>query len=265
MALWPSSIQEINALPEVEKQAIYKTLIPEWIYHDYGIDPRTFRTALDAFPSITFRCPAGSRAMELFVRRRSTDLDPILYMNMADTFNHQLMVLLVVVNDPDAPRFNIDVDQHGNPTHFGTAGRNIPAELAALRAGLAPGQIRKGLRAFKRTVPEFEAFVASMGHEMFMIEPLAYHNAIVFERYGFNYLRGYRDMIEINRQFQPGGDYHRRLTGETLFRDPQAWNSIRGRSWAIHDGVLGHPFTGFVMYKRVGVHAQINTVPDSRW
>jgi len=134
-----------------------------------------------------------------------------------------------------------------------------------LQAGLAPGQVRQGLRAFKQSIPHFEKFVKNMGHALFLIEPLAYHNAIVFERYGFNYIRGYSEMTRIHQEFQPGGSLHARLTADNPFRHPDAWKSIRGRSWAIHDGILGHPFTGFQMYKRVGIHAGINTFPHAEW
>jgi hypothetical protein len=189
----------------------------------------------------------------------------MLYLNMTDTFNQQLLVLLVVVNDLDTPRFNIDIDEHGNSTHLGTTGRNLVAEKAAMTAGLAPGQIRRGLRSFKQAVPIFERFVKNMNHDLFLIEPLAYHNAIVFERYGFSYIRGQREMTSIDREFRPGGELHAKLTNERDFRHQDAWKTIRGRSWAIHDGILGHPFTGFQMYKRIGIDAGVNTFPDAVW
>ena len=261
--VWPTSIREINDLPDIEKRAIYKTLLPEWLYVNCGMDRETL--TIDGQDVVQFRCPQGSRALEISVRRTPNDIDPVLYLNMTDTFNHQLLVLLVVVNDLDTPRFNIDVDEDGNPTHLGTTGRNIVAEKAAMIAGLAPGQIRKGLRSFKQAVPTFESFVEQMGHDLFLIEPLAYHNAIVFERYGFNYIRGYQEMVRIDREFQPGGELFAKLTTERYFRNPDVWQTIRGRSWAIHDGILGHPFTGFQMYKRIGVHAGVNTFPDANW
>jgi hypothetical protein len=263
MTGWPTSIRGINDLPDDDKTAIYRTLLPNWLFENYPIDPVTL--VADGHPVVSFRCPKGSRAMEVSVRRGATDVDPMLYLNMADTFNNQLLVLLVVVNDLDSPRFNTDVDVNGNPTHLGTASRNIPAEIAAMQAGLAPGQIYRGLRSFKQSVPLFEEFVSNLGHDMFLIEPLAYHNAIVFERYGFNYIRGYQDMLHINQGFQPGGELCQKLLPEKPFRLPDANKTVRGRSWAIHDGILGHPFTGFQMYKRIGVHAGINTFPDAQW
>lgn len=259
----PHTLREINDLPEEEKLAIYQTLLPEWLFDRYGVDRATLQ--FEGRRVVLFRCPPGSRVLEITVKRRASDADPMLYLNMVDTFNNQLLVLLVVVNDPESERFNIDIDEHGNPTHLGTSGRNIYAEQAAMLAGLAPGQVRRGLRLFKQAIPLFEKFVERMGHELFLIEPLAYHNAITFERYGFSYLRGYQEMVRIDREFRPGGDLYEQLSSEKTFRHPDAWKTVRGRSWAIHDGILSHPFTGFQMYKRLGVHAGVNTFSDAEW
>jgi len=261
--IYPHSIREINDLDNYTKIDIYKTLIPEWVYSDFAIDPATFTK--NEHKVIHFRCPRGSRALEITVKNEARDIDPILYLHMADTFTNQLLVLLVQVNDPKSPRFNTDRDEQGNTTNFGTASRNIPAELAAMEYGLAPGQIRAGLRSFRKTVPIFEQFVERMGHDMFFIEPLAYHNAIIFERYGFNYLRGLTEMRQIDARFRPNGELYQRLDNSNPFRQVDVWNSIRGRSWAIHDGILSHPFTGFQMYKYIGKESGVNTFKDAIW
>jgi hypothetical protein len=260
---FPDSIRGINKLPEPQKLAIYTTLLPEWLFTDFGIDPQTHE--YEGHNVIRIVAHPGSRAVEIIVQRFAKEPDPLLYLNMVDTFNNQLLVLLVVMNDLNSPRYNIDVDTQGNNTQFGTSGRNLAAEIAALQAGLAPGQVRRGLRSFRRTLPLFEDFVRRMQHDLFFIEPLSYHNAIVFERYGFNYLRGLKDMQAIHADFQPQGELYRRLTPDNPFRQPHCWQTIRGRSWAIHDGVLGHPFTGFQMYKRIGKDAGVNTFPDAQW
>jgi hypothetical protein len=262
---WPTTLREINNLPEEQKHAIYATLLPDWLFTDYDVDRKTLRRKSDNHQIVDFRCPAGTRAMEISVKQHPADLDPMLYLNMTDTFNNQLLVLLVVVNDPEAPRFNTDVDPQGNPTNFGTSSRNLIAEEEAMKAGLAPGQIRAGKRVFKQSVPQFEEFVKRMSHERFFIEPLTYSNAITFERYGFNYLRGAKEMSFIHQEFQPGGELHSKLTPQNPFRHPDAWKTVRGRAWAIHDGILGHPFSGFQMYKRVGHHAGVCTFPEARW
>lgn len=259
----PPSIREINQLPLPEKHRIYSQLLPDWLFQRFGIDRHTLMWG--THKAVTFRFPEESRSLEVTVKRTPHERDPILYLHVADTFNNQIMVLLVIANDLNAPRFDVDVDQDGHPTYWGTAGRNIPAEIAAMKAGLAPGQVRRGLRAFRSMVPMFETFVDQMGHDRFFIEPMAYHNAIVFERYGFQYVRGLREMQQIHTDFLPGGRLHQRLTGENPFRQPVAWKAIRGRAWAIHDGILGYPYTGFQMYKRIGHHGNVETFPNSIW
>ncbi|MCA9882204.1 MAG: hypothetical protein KC708_04520 [Anaerolineae bacterium] len=259
----PPSIFAINTMATDEKVAIYSRLIPEWIYDDLGIDRLTFEK--DGRRVIDFYCKAHSRSVEISVKRDASDQDPMLYLNMADTLYQQIHVLLVVFNDMDSKRYNIDVDQAGHATFLGTSSRNIPEEIAAMQAGLGPGQIRRGLRAFKNAVPTFEEFIDSMGHDLFLIEPLAYHNAILFERYGFNYTMGLQKMQEIHRQFLPDGQFHRLLDNENPFRRQNVWQTVRGRSWAIHDGILGQAYTGVQMYKRIGYDGGISTFPDAIW
>lgn len=261
--LFPRSVREINDLPGPEKLAIYHTLVPEWVFPMFGIDRQSY--SVQGQRVVHVRCPPGSRSVELSVHHVPDAPDPALYLQMGDTANSQLAVLMVIVNDPYSPRFNIDIDQSGNPTQLGTRARNIPEEIRAMKAGLAPGQIRRGLRLFRTAVPLFEAFMRKMQHDMFFIEPLFYHNAIAFERYGFAYERGLGIMRAIHERFLPGGDLHASLTGETPFRRPEAAQSVLGRSWAIHDGILGHPLAGIHMYKRVGHAANVRTFPDGMW
>jgi hypothetical protein len=262
-AEWPNTLREINDLSEPNKLAIYYTLLPEWPFARFGIDRETL--TVEGKPVVEVRALPGTRSMEMTVKHRPDAQDPLLYLHMVDTFNYQLMVLLLVVNDPDSPRFNVDVDDRGKANNLGTTNRNIPEEIRALQYGLAPAQVRSGLRVFRQGVPVFESFVHNMGKDLFLIEPLAYHNAIAFERYGFSYIRGRKDMEAIHEGFQPGGELHARLDGSTPFRAPDAWKTVRGRSWAIHDGILGHAFTGFQMYKRIGQQAGVNTFPGSIW
>ncbi len=260
---WPYTLQEINDLPEPQKLAIYRTLIPDWLFLRYHIDRET--VSVDGRRVVEFRCPAGSRALELTVWHRPEAQDPLLYLHMADSFNSQITVLLLIINDPCAPRFNIDVDEQGRSTELGTAGRNLEEERRAMEHGLAPGQIRAGLRSFRGELPNFERFVSRMGHDLFMIEPLTYHNAIMFESFGFSYMRGRQVMESIHAGFQPGGTLHHCMNGSTPFRTPDGWKTVRGRSWAIHDGILTRPFTGIQMYKRVGHDAGVNTFPNAVW
>lgn len=260
---WPSTIREINDLPDERKRAIYQTLIPDWVFPMFQMD--VTGPVLDNSALVRFRCPHGSAAVEISIYHQPDARDPVLYLHMSDTFMSQLAVLLVIVNDPASPRFNIDVDEMGLPTQLGTLRRNLVEEQRALEAGLAPGQIRRGLRIFRTAVPLFDTFVQHMGHELYFIEPLFYHNAITFERYGFAYSRGGNKMRTIHREFQPGGQLYARLDGSSVFRSSDAWQTVTGRSWAIHDGILDESLDGIQMYRQIGRDAGVNTFPDALW
>jgi acetoin utilization protein AcuC len=142
--------------------------------------------------------------------------------------------------------------------------RNLDAELAAMRYGLAPGQIRSGMRMLGEAIQAFELFVSSLDREIYFTEPLYYHNAVIFERYGFAYERGRRFMERIQAGFDSGGEFIDRL-GSSPFRPIEAKDHIRLRSWAIHDGLLGEPYTNVTMYKRIGVSAGVTTCTDCEW
>ncbi len=255
---WPQSIRGINDLDREIKEAIYTTLIPGKLLEQFEIDP------LDR-QRVHIICPQDTRSVEIRLYYRATDYDPILYLHMADTMNNQIALLLLVINDPTGPRYNVDIDERGMPTKFGTLGRNIPEEIRAMEAGLAPGQVRRGLRLSGETLPVLERFITRTGHDLVIIEPLTYNNAITYERYGFAYFQGRQRMEWIDRVLRPGGALFDRFDGSTPFRRTDAWRSIRGRSWAIHDGILDEPFGDIRMYKRVGHHAGVNTFPDSVW
>ncbi len=256
-----ASLRAINALPMTKKQKIYSTLLPKDVLTRYGVDldgPRC-----DACVQLV--CQEDTGSVEIAVYHPDQTRDPMLYLHLTDTPNHQLMVLLFVVNDPHAPRFDVDQDWQGEPTKLGTFKRNIEAETVAMQAGLMPGQVRRGLRLSRHLLANFETFVSRLGHQMFFLDPLTYNTAILFERYGCNYSQGLRQMEWIHREFAPGGELYNRLDGSTPFRQPGAHQTIHGRSWAIHDGILGYPFDDVKMYKRVGVHAGIDTFPGGAW
>jgi acetoin utilization protein AcuC len=134
-----------------------------------------------------------------------------------------------------------------------------------MRYGLAPGQVRRGLRLLGSAISAFESFVESLGHDLYYAEPLYYHNAVLFERYGFTYQQGRKFMERIQQGMHVGGELLPRLDNSTPFRNPEAANSIRLRSWAIHDNLLGEPFTNVTMYKRVNIHAGVNTCGECNW
>jgi hypothetical protein len=256
----PSTIGGINKLPENEKRAIYARYIPKELIQKFNL-PKL----LENKELLQFRFEPGSSNVEMRLYHQADFADPILYAHLTDTLNGQIYVLLYILNDPHSPRFDVDKMPDGSATKFGTLKRNLEAEKAALQEGLAPGQVRRGLRLLRPAMAAFEEFIVSLGHDMYYVEPLYYHNAVIFERYGFSYQVGKRRMEGIQAEFQEGGQLSQRLDGSNPFRSSKTANSIRLRSWAIHDGILGEPFTNVTMYKRVGKYADINTTSGCEW
>ncbi|MGD2252991.1 MAG: hypothetical protein PVF70_08780 [Anaerolineales bacterium] len=259
----PTSISAINNLSQADKEEIYGRFLPRVLLERFRISPAFTDGRGRALLKIQGEPGRSDVVIEL--RHEVDAVDPLLYAHLTDTPNGQIHVLLYVVNDPDSPRFDVDRMPDGSPTKFGILDRNLEAELAAMQAGLAPGQVRSGMRILRHSIEAFEDFVGSVGHDLYLVEPLAYHNAVVFERYGFSYLKGRRLMQRIHQGFRPGGDLYQLLDGTSPFRQPWMCNSIRGRSWAIHDGILGTPFSHVTIYKRVGIAGDESTYPDAVW
>jgi hypothetical protein len=256
----PSTIGGLNKLPENEKRAVYARYIPGELIEKFNLPELASNKDL-----LQFRFAPGSSDVEMYLYHQVGFHDPLLYAHLTDTVNGQIHILLYILNDPEAPRFDVDKMPDGSATRFGTLKRNIEAEKAAMGSGLAPGQVRRGLRLLQPATTAFEEFLTSLGHDMYFVEPLYYHNAVIFERYGLAYQMGKRRMEAIHAGFQEGGELYQKLGDSNPFRSPQAANSIRLRSWAIHDGLLGEPFTNVTMYKRVGKSADVSTTPGCEW
>jgi hypothetical protein len=258
------SIRQINALPEEPKTEVYGRLIPDDLLAQFGIDPDTWTDA-GGVKLVDIEGVPGAGFLRIRVLPSPHFPDPLIQLELGDTGNYQLEVLLVIINDPHSERFDVDRDWAGDPTKFGLMRRNLEEEERAMVAGLAPGQVRRGLRQMSRQLPLVEDFAAGLSHEIYLANPLAYHNAIFLEWQGFSYIRGRRRMEQIHQEFQPGGDLHQKLDRSTPFRQPEMANTVRGRSWSIHDGILGQPWSTLEvkMFKRVGHHAGLSTFPDA--
>jgi len=83
------------------------------------------------------------------------------------------------------------------------------------------------------------------------------------ERIGYFYTSGKELMLEIDQEFQSGGRLFRKLDGSTPFRQPGLEKTIRGRSWAIHDGIMDKPWICPAMTKMIGRRAKDYTFPDA--
>ena len=256
-----SSLKDINALATAEKDGTYAGIIPPRLFNLLDISPRTLLGA-DGRRRVTIIAPEGMSLARIEVRHRPEDRHTTFFLDIAETHYHQMELSFCIINDPFAPRFAVDLDENGNDNAFTTLGRNIPEEIRAMQAGLFPNQTSRGLRMFGEFFELFERFVDSMDMDMIMAEPLTYDNAVRYERYGFDYLNGRRMMMEINREFMPGGVLFTALDGSSPFRMPGMDRTVHGRSWAIHDGILDEPWEDIRIYKTIGVHAGVNTFPD---
>ena len=84
---------------------------------------------------------------------------------------------------------------------------------------------------------------------------------MLYERHGCGYLLGREVMDSLHAEFSEGGGLATGLDGSTPFRVPEAGRTVRGRSWALHDGISRGAWSGVKMYKAVGLRADINTFP----
>ena len=254
------SLLAINRLPEPEKEQIYSCLLSQRLANLLGLSGGSLcNPAGEQLVKIV--APNGLPLLRIEARARQDDPDTAFFLELTDTQFHQMELAFCMICDPSAPRFAVDVDENGSNNWFASHGRNIPEELRAMQAGLFPHQTRRGLRLFADFFPLLERFTDALGIEMIVAEPLSYDNAIRYEKYGFDYLRGMRLMREIDREFQPGGRYFMRMNGSSPFRMPGMERTVRGRSWAIHDGILDEPWDDVQIYKMIGIHAGINTFP----
>lgn len=262
------SIEELNGLPAEVRDALYWRLVPPEVFPRVSADPRTGRNAAGHQLVRVIAAP-GQPWARVEARASRDDRDPLLLVDVEMSPFLVPELSFVQVTDPTAERFAIDRDPEGRDTLFGTVSRNVAEEARALAAGLAPGQVRRGLRVLGRVLDAMGEFCRLLGTELFVVEPLFYHSALVYERHGCAYLFGRERMEEIHAEFQPGGRLHAALDDSTPFRRLGFDKTARGRSWAIHDGVLsrldGASWGGVKMYRQAGRYPGISTFPGGAY
>lgn len=259
------SIARLNNLPREERNRIYLQLIPREIFDRFHIDPMTLRNPYGE-RVITGIFPPDENFGCIEVRHRSGDQDCIFSCQVSlSAFMQSLHLDFIIINDPFSERFNIDMDEDGKDTMFGVLSRNISEEIRAMKAGLAPGMVRKGLRLIGDFLVCLDTFLDSLGLKTITINAFFYHNAIQWENYGFTYFRGLKVMEKIHQEFQEHGRLAQKMDNSTPFRQKGMEQTIRGRSWAIHDGVyreaFGEEWESPIMYKTLGKAYRENTFP----
>lgn len=263
----PVTIKALNSLPENPKLRLYRTLIPIQVLADFDINPRTWKNP-DKLPQVKLDARHGSDKVKITAWYGEDLGNEFFYLELADNQYNGIDLNFLIINDPTSQKFRTDFDDQGRETLFGTVHRNLAEEEKAMRAGLAPGQIREGLRCSQIVFNHIETFLTMMAHHAFFLEPLSYVSAWIFEKRGFAYSKGHQLMDTIHREFQPGGELHKALDGSSPFRQPDQWQTVRGRAWAIHDGILeriDRKWDDLKMIKQVGRHAGANTFPDAKY
>ncbi len=264
-------IHRINQMSPSEKEGLYRLLIPPSLFKRFQVNPLTF-SDYEGNRLVRFYCPEREETVMVEMKRKGDDPDPVYSIQVSDAVDFsQVNWDFLVVNDPDGERFNIDSDAQGRDTLWGRASRNLPEEERALQAGLAPGQTRKGLGLTREVIAGLEYFAKVLDIKTISLEALFYHNAIVYERCGFTYFEGFKRMQRIHQAFQSGGQLLQKLDASNPFRQPGFARTIRGRSWAIHDGViseidddiLDEGWASPKMYLMVGRPRPVCTFPDA--
>ena len=262
-------IRRINNLFRPEKEGFYRILIPPSLYRRYLIDPITLCNERGE-KVVRFFCPQGDRACLIEIKLEEGG-DPLYSLQLSDASDlTQIELDFVIVNDPDSPKFNTHVDQEGRDTLFGWASRNLGEEKKAVEAGLFPGQTRKGLGLTREVLQVLDFFCRILDIKAIRLEALFYHNAITYERHGFAYFSGYQMMKRIHELFKPEGKLHSLMDRSTPFRKPEFADTVRGRSWAIHDGilldvkdeVLEEGWASPIMYRMIENPRSMVTFPD---
>jgi hypothetical protein len=257
-----TSLRGINRLPVHIRESIYSSLIPPDLFDAYGIDPVTLLDR-DGCRAFQMKAPPDKGMVKIQLKRSASDIDPIVFIELSDTVYGQVDFEWVIINDPDSERFQIHKRDSSQfvPPH--PESRNIPEEIRAMEAGLAPGQVRRGLHKFHEIMVLLESLLSRVTIHLIHGDPYAYHNAIELERIGYFYTRGKEMMLEIDREFRPGGHLFKKLDGSTPFRRPGMDKTIRGRSWAIHDGIMAPPWICPTMTKMIGRRLKDYTVHDT--
>ncbi len=260
----PSSVRGLLALPDAEKMPYLDFLVPAELRAHFGLPPRG-EWHQDAGGPFRWLEVPGASGIRVEVWPDPRAEDPAQVVELVDTYLGHLEAAWIVISDPREPRYNVDREVSGAPLPLGSLHRNLREELRALSAGLAPNQVRAGLRMFRPLIERLEGFAQLLGIGILYVAPLAYHNAIKYEKYGFTYASGLEELQWINREFQPGGVLRRRMDGTRPFRMPWMADTVRGRSWAIHDGVLDRRWMAPQMYKFVGRSFSTRTFPGGPW
>ena len=265
-------IKRISRLSKSEQEGFFRLLIPSSLFHQYLINPISFCDERGK-RIVKIFCPPGDQTVLVEIKLSGMD-EPLYSIQVSDGNDaSQIDWDFIIINDPNSLKFNTLVDKEGRDTLFGWAFREIEEEKKAMENGFFPGQARKGLGLTTKTIEALEHFCQIFDIKSIRLEALFYHNAITYERNGFSYFSGFKQMKRINELFQTGGKLYQRLDNSSPFRKKIFAGTVGGRSWAIHDGILNDidddiiedGWASPVMYRMVGKGRSMITFPDPKY
>jgi hypothetical protein len=261
----PISIQALIGLPESARRRLYNVLIPPAALARFNVNPISWKNRQGELCVRVHEIPSPG-LLNISAYATAADEHPFFCIEIADNTTNGIDLNLLQIADTTTTYFATDKTIDGKHTEMGILHRNLEAEAQAKAAGLSPGQTHAGLRSSGAVFAHLEAFLALLAHQSIFLEPLTYTSAWIFEQRGFAYIRGHKMMDTIHAEFQPGGKLHNALDDDSPFRSNDAGNSVRGRAWAIHDGILNAidlRWNDLRMIKQIGRNARVNTFPGA--
>jgi hypothetical protein len=264
-----SWIQKISRYHQYQKEGLYRTLIPPSLYRRFDINPLNLLNS-EGQKIVRFFCPSEDSTCLIEIKIPGTE-GPVYSIQISDSVDQSSLEWdFLIINDHKSEKFCTDLDERGRDTMFGWASRNRIEEEKAFLAGYYPGQTRKGLGLTTQVIRSLDLFCQILGIGIIKLDALFYHNAVTYERLGFCYYEGYREMLRIHELFQPGGKLYDRMDDSSLFRKRELAGTVRGRSWAIHDNIISgieddilkDGWVSPVMYRMVEKPKAMITFPD---
>ena len=263
------SLQELNGLPAPLREGLYGRLIPPEVCARFGVDPATGLNGAGHRLLRVFAPPEQSWA-RIELRASRDDRDPLVLVDVEMGPFAVPELSFVQVTDPDAERFAIDRDEDG-AGHALRHGDPQPRRGASrARGGTRPGPgaawtaaPRSGAGLDGRLLPAAREGAVPGGAALLPLgAPLRAARLRLPARPRADGRRSTGSSIR-------AAGCTGRSTASTAFRQPGFARTIRGRSWAIHDGILGAldgmAWGGVKMYRLVGRPASVSTFPAAAY
>ncbi len=172
----------------MKNEPIYARYIPKELIQKFNLPELTRIREL-----LQFRFAEGSSDVEMRLYHQAGFQDPVLYAHLTDTLNGQIHVLLYILNDPNAPRFNVDKMPDGSPTRSGPLSDTSKQREPRWKTGFT-GRFAVDYDYCSLLPRHSRSSSPASVTKCISSNRLYKRNAVIFERYGFAYQWGRRQM-----------------------------------------------------------------------